>query len=151
MLDRAEQRVRLAGAASITCHQADIRELDLGEQTFDVILAASVLHHLRTDEEWRAVFTAFRRSLRPGGSLWIYDLVDSDLPAVHRLMRDRYAAYLESLGGPDYRDRVFAYIEDEDSPRPLVWQLNLLREAGFSTTEVLHKHACFAAFGALRH
>jgi len=46
---------------------------------------------------------------------------------------------------------VFAYIEGEDTPRPLVYQLDLLREAGFAEVDVLHKNSCFAAFGALKN
>jgi tRNA (cmo5U34)-methyltransferase len=41
------------------------------------VLAAAVLHHLRADQEWRDVFAAFHRALRPGGSLWVFDLVES--------------------------------------------------------------------------
>src|SRR5438309_6900155 len=56
MLDRAKERVRQATAGGITTIQGDIREIRLPEGQFDVILAAAVLHHLRTDVEWRAVF-----------------------------------------------------------------------------------------------
>jgi tRNA (cmo5U34)-methyltransferase len=62
----------------------------------------------------------------------------------------RYGDYLESLAGPAYRDRVFAYIEAEDTPRPLFWQLDLLARTGFREVEVLHKNSCFAAFGAIK-
>src|SRR5690606_11279942 len=89
------------------------------------------------------------RALRPGGSLWIYDLVDSELSGTRELMTQRYGDYLEGLGGPEYRRKVFAYIEEEDTPRSLVWQLDLLRSIGFAAVEVLHKQSCFAAFGAL--
>ena len=45
---------------------------------------------------------------------------------------------------------VFAYVEKEDTPRPLVYQLDLLRRVGFAQVEVLHKHVYFAAFGAVK-
>jgi hypothetical protein len=47
------------------------------------------------------------------------------------------------------RNQVFAYIEQEDTPRSLAFQLDLLREVGFSRVEVLRKNSCFVAFGAL--
>jgi tRNA (cmo5U34)-methyltransferase len=112
------------------------------------VLAAAVLHHLRTDQEWRDVFTALYRALRPGGSLWVFDLVESSIPAVGQLMRQRYGEYLTGLKDEAYRDHVFAYVEKEDTPRPLLFQLDLLRQVGFSQIEVLHKNVCFAAFGA---
>ncbi len=150
MLDRAEERLRAAGARVIRPLQGDLREIALEPESFDVILAAAVLHHLRGDGEWRAVFAKFYAALRPGGALWIFDLVECELPEVRAATWERYGRYLESLKGRPYREEVFAYIEKEDSPRSLVYQLNLLREAGFSAVEVLHKNGCFAAFGAVR-
>lgn len=150
MLDRARQRTEAAGAASVRTIQADLRDLHLEEGSFDVIVAAAVLHHLRTDDEWRAVFNALHRVLSPGGSLWIFDLVECSVPSLRNAMWRRYGMYLESLKGPAYRDEVFAYIEREDTPKPLLYQINLMREVGFTDVEVLHKHACFAAFGGIR-
>ena len=66
------------------------------------------------------------------------------------LMWERYGDYLTTLQGEAYRDRVFAYIEEEDTPRPLMFQLDLLRDVGFDHVEVLHKNSCFAAFGAVK-
>lgn len=120
------------------------------KRVLDVVLAGAVLHHLRTDEEWRSVFSKLHRSLRPGGSLWIADLVDHRHPAVREVIWDRYGRYLAELEDPDYRDGVLAYIEREDSPRPLLEQVDLLREVGFPAVEVLHKNSCFAAFGAVK-
>ena len=125
MLDRAEQRVLQASTGRVTAIQGDIREIALAENQFDVVLAASVLHHLRTDDQWRQVFQTLYRALRPAGSIWIFDLVESSLPAVEQVMRQRYGQYLTSLKDEAYRQEVFAYIEKEDTPRPLVYQLDL--------------------------
>lgn len=150
MLDRAVERVFPETAGRVEALQADIRDAKLQPESYDVIVAAAVLHHLRTDEEWEAVFSALYASLRPGGSLWISDLVRHSLPEVQALMWRRYGEYLEGLKGPEYRDHVFAYVEFEDTPRPLVYQLDLLRRVGFQNVEVLHKNGCFAAFGGTR-
>ena len=66
------------------------------------------------------------------------------------MMWDRYGDYLVSLNGEEYRDNVFAYIDREDSPRPVTYQLDLLRSVGFAHVELLHKNSCFAAFGAVK-
>jgi tRNA (cmo5U34)-methyltransferase len=150
MLDRARERVSRATAGRITTIQADIREVRLPEGAFDIVLAAAVLHHLRADEEWRKVFTAFHWALRPGGSVWVFDMVETSIPAVVELMRRRYGEYLIRLKDEGYRDHVFAYVEKEDTPRPLLFQLDLLRQVGFAQVEVQHKNVCFAAFGAVK-
>jgi tRNA (cmo5U34)-methyltransferase len=150
MLDRATERVREATAGRITTIRGDIREIELPDGQFDIVLAAAVLHHLRADEEWLDVFSAFHRALRPGGSMWVFDLVESSIPAVQQLMRQQYGEYLTRLKDESYRDHVFAYVEKEDTPRPLLFQLDLLRQVGFGRVEVLHKNLCFAAFGAVK-
>jgi tRNA (cmo5U34)-methyltransferase len=150
MLERATERVGRATTGSIKALQGDIREVTLPDGEFDIVLAAAVLHHLRTDREWREVFTAFHRALRPGGSVWVFDLVESSIPAVQQLMWRRYGEYLTRLKDEAYRDHVFAYVEREDTPRPLLFQLDLLRQVGFARVEVLHKTVCFAAFGAVK-
>jgi tRNA (cmo5U34)-methyltransferase len=150
MLDRAKERVSRATTGRINTIQGDIREVNLPDGEFDIVLAAAVLHHLRTDQDWRDVFAAFHRALRPRGSLWVFDLVESSIPAVQQLMRRHYGEYLTRLKDEAYRDHVFAYVEKEDTPRPLLFQLDLLRQVGFAQVEVLHKNVCFAAFGALK-
>jgi len=47
---------------------ADLREVDLPKESYDVVLAAAVLHHLRDDEDWRAAFEKIFSVLSPGGS-----------------------------------------------------------------------------------
>jgi tRNA (cmo5U34)-methyltransferase len=150
MLDRAAARISAATTGAVTLLQGDVRKLDLGEGTLDIILAAAVLHHLRSDEEWEAVFTKLHRALRPGGSLWISDLIEHSSAPVQTMMWERYGEYLTSLDGEKYRDAVFAYIEAEDTPRPLMFQIDLLGRCGFKDVEILHKNSVFAAFGGMK-
>jgi tRNA (cmo5U34)-methyltransferase len=150
MLVRSKERVEQTTSGRIQTIQGDIRRIELPGLRFDIVLAAAVLHHLRTDSEWRDVFAAFYRALRPGGSVWVFDLVESSIPAVQQLMRRQYGEYVTRLKDEAYRDQVFAYVEKEDTPRPLLFQLDLLRQVGFAQVEVLHKNVCFAAFGAVK-
>jgi tRNA (cmo5U34)-methyltransferase len=150
MLERAQYRVKQRTTAPVHTVQEDIRQLDLGREQFDIVTAAAVLHHLRTDDEWRSVFAKLYACLRPGGSLWIADLVEHTSPQVQALMWARYGDYLTALKDSEYRDQVFRYVEREDTPRPLTFQLDLLKAVGFHSLEVLHKNSVFAAFGAVK-
>jgi tRNA (cmo5U34)-methyltransferase len=150
MLIRAIERIGQINTGQIRTFQGDFRTLDLPENHYDVILAAAVLHHLRDDDDWERSFAKLFRLTAPGGSIWITDLVKHETSAVQSMMWDCYGRYLVDLGGETYKNRVFDYIDREDSPRPATYQLELLKKVGFERVELLHKNACFAAFGAVK-
>lgn len=150
MLDRARQRVSEVSSGTIETIQGDIREIEIGRNRFEVIVAAAVLHHLRNELEWHTVFAKLYAALKPGGSLWISDLVEHSTEAVQALMWQRYGDYLTDFKDDAYRQAVFDYIAQEDSPRPIMFQLDLLREVGFRQVEILHKNSVFAAFGGIK-
>ncbi len=150
MLARAKGRVSERTAGAVTTVQGVIREVAIAENSCDICLAAMTLHHMRTEEEWEALFTKVYRGLRSHGSFWIADIVEHSTPEVQELMWERYGEYLSGLNDEAYRDQVFAYIEKEDTPKPLVYQLDLLSKVGFSRVEVIHKNSCFAAFGGIK-
>ena len=150
MLERAKMRVMAVNEGKTRTIQGDFRVADLAEGGYDVILAAAVLHHLRDDADWENAFQRLFQLTAPGGSIWITDLVSHETPAVQGLMWQRYGDYLTGVGGQEYKTRVFDYIDREDSPRPVTYQMDLLRKAGYSHVELLHKNSCFAAFGAVK-
>ncbi|HSU65509.1 MAG TPA: class I SAM-dependent methyltransferase [Tepidisphaeraceae bacterium] len=150
MLERAQARITPATGGDVQAVQGDIREMEFPDGSVDVIVAAAVLHHLRTDAEWQAVFRNFHRWLRPGGSVWISDLVEHTFQGVQQMMWGRYGDYLANLKDAAYRDAVFAYLAQEDTPRSLMFQIDMLRRSGFDRIEILHKNSVFAAFGAVK-
>jgi len=150
MLQRAVERIQPETTGEVVTHQSDIRALSLPESHFDIILAAAVFHHLRGDDDWQAVFSICFATLKPGGSLWISDLIDHEMPSARTVMWRRYGEYLTQFHDEAYRDQVFTYIEKEDTPRSLLFQIDLLRKVGFRQVEILHKNGSFAAFGAVK-
>ena len=150
MLERAQQRISAVTTGEVRLFQEDIRTIDLPQENYDIILAAMVLHHLREDEDWEDTFQKLYDLTAPGGSIWISDFVSHENPMMQEIMWDRYGKYLESLGGSAYREKVFNYIDKEDTPRPMTYQLELLRQVGFSEVDILHKNSCFVAFGATK-
>lgn len=150
MLDRAAERVGQSTSGVISVMQTDIRDAVLAAEAFDVVVAASVLHHLRTDDEWEAVFAKIFQSLRPGGSFWIVDLVRQENTAIQQLIWDRYGDHLVSTRDEAYRDEVYGYVEKEDTPQTVRFQLELMRRVGFASVDVLHKHTCFATLGGVK-
>lgn len=148
MLDRAYKRITKVNNGKVRLFQGDFRIVDLPDGYYDIILAAAVFHHLRDDEDWENTFRKVYDITAPDGSVWITDLVFHENTNVQKLMWNRYGNYLESIGGIEAREKVFKCIEIEDSPRPVTYQLELLRKVGFKEVDILHKNSCFAAFGA---
>ena len=150
MLDKAKERIAQVSQSKISTIQTDFLNLQLPAETFDIVVTGAAMHHLRTDEEWETVFTKIYKSLKKGGCFWISDLILHDNPAINKLMWKRYADYLEGIGGKAYQENVFAYIDKEDTPRSVMYQLDLMRKIGFSTVDVLHKNSCFSVFGGIK-
>ncbi|MBN2012248.1 methyltransferase domain-containing protein [candidate division KSB1 bacterium] len=150
MLEKARDRITEVNTGTIRTLQGDFRHIDLPVQGYDVILAAAVLHHLRDDQDWESTFRKIYELTAPGGSIWITDLVAHETNAVQEMMWERYGDYLKNAGGDYFRSRVFECIEKEDSPRPVTYQLELLRKVGYDYVELLHKNSCYAAFGAIK-
>ena len=150
MLERARERISEINTGNIKIFQGDFRVIDFPEQGYDVIIAAAVFHHLRDEKDWESTFRKIYRLTALGGSVWVSDLVSHETRSVQSLMWKRYAEYLCSIGGESYKNKVFAYINKEDTPRPVTYQMDLLRKVGFNHVEILHKNSCFAAFGAIK-
>lgn len=150
MLDRAFERVSAQTESTVTILQGDIREVELQQNHFDIILAGAVLHHLRDDKDWETTFQKLYNILKPGGCLMISDLVTQETEAITAYTWERYGDYLETIDGAGYRKKVLDYVAQEDSPRSVTYQLQLMRETGFRYVEIFHKNMCFAAFGGIK-
>ncbi|MBC7398961.1 MAG: class I SAM-dependent methyltransferase [Mucilaginibacter sp.] len=150
MLERARARVSAQTNGEVTIIQDDMRNLDLPVYHFDIILAAATFHHLRDDADWESVFSKLYKTLKPGGSIWISDLIAHDAEPLNRLFQKRYSDYLDTLGGPEYRQKVLDYVAHEDTPRSVNYQMDLLKKVGFADVEILHKNSYFAAFGGIK-
>lgn len=146
MIERAKERINNDYSCNINVLQGDVRGVDFGERKYDIILAGAVLHHLRDDEDWKFVFSKLYNILNKGGCLMISDLIAQDSPSLNNYITEKYTEYLTNVGGAQYAEKVLAYIEKEDSPRSLTYQVQLMKEIGFSQVEILHKNLCFAAY-----
>ncbi len=150
MLDRAKLRLEGENTGNIRIFQGDFRQLDLQPDHYDIIVAAAVLHHLREKTDWEYAFRKIYNILSPKGAFFVSDMVFHECEAVHESMWSYYGEYLESIGGKDYCQKVLEYIDKEDSPRSLTFQIELLRKVGFRQVDILHKNSCFAAYVAIK-
>ncbi len=150
MLERARERLGNENTGVVRTFHGDFRDLAMPSSNYDIIVAAAVLHHLRDDADWEGCFGKIYGLLKPGGAFFVSDLVFHEDERVQDAMWRRYGDYLESTGGPGYSGKVFDYIDKEDTPRSLTYQMDLMKKVGFRTADVLHKNSCFAAFVGIK-
>lgn len=150
MLNRAVQRLKESTASHVETNCGDLRDVPLPSETYNIVMAAAVLHHLRDDADWEQAFRKIFAATKPGGIFLVSDLMEQDVPAAREVQWERYGDYLRQLKDDNYRQAVFEYIAKEDTPRSLAYQLNLCREVGFRQVDVLHANTCFASYCAVK-
>jgi len=150
MLARASERVSAQTSGLVTTIKGDIREIELKENAYDIIMAATVLHHLRTPEEWKLVFSKIYNALRKGGSFWINDVVIHENEAMSKWMLQAWFDTISTYLPEEEVEWCKGQYAKEDTPQTLNFQLELMKEVGFRETHVLHKHFNFAAFGGIK-
>lgn len=150
MLDGAYRNVSKLASGTIRKINCDVRDLKLPESHYDIILAGAVLHHLRDDSEWKITLQQLFNSLRARGCLWISDMVSFSNCAIEKFMRNCYGEYLERLRDRQFRDMALKQIDKTDSPRSVLYQLDLMKKIGFKEIEILHLNTCFAVFGGIK-
>ncbi len=150
MLERAKLRLNGEDTGDVRIFHGDFRQLDLQQNHYHIIVAAAVLHHLREEADWEYAFRKIYDILLTKGAFFVSDMVFHECTPVHQSMWSYYGDYLESISGKSYRQKVFDYIDKEDSPRSVTFQIELLRKVGFKKIDILHKNSCFAAYVAIK-
>jgi tRNA (cmo5U34)-methyltransferase len=150
MLNKAYERVMSETENTVKTVQSDIRTAQLPEDYFDIILAGAVLHHLRDDGDWGYVFKKLYKLLKKNGCLMISDLVTQNTAVLTKYTWECYGSYLNKVAGNEYSKKVLEYVEKEDSPRSINYQIELMKKSGFKNIEILHKNICFAAFAGIK-
>jgi tRNA (cmo5U34)-methyltransferase len=145
MLDRAQERVRAAGATVERIVQSAVQTVELHRNHYDIIVAGAVLHHLRTHDEWALVFQKIYNALADGGTFFYWDLIRHESAESECVQRDRYKQYLVGARDETFQQRVFSDIEQEDTPETVTFILPLLLNTGFRNVDVIHKNGMFAA------
>jgi tRNA (cmo5U34)-methyltransferase len=150
MVEAAKARLELVISGKVTAVQGDYREVELEENSYDIITAGTTLHHLRGYDEWKLVFSKIFSALKTGGSFWINDIVIGETDELTEMMMGGWLSELKKQISEEEIELYMQRYETEDTPRTLTFQLELLKKVGFSKTIVLHKHFNFAAFGGIK-
>ena len=118
----------------------DIRELDFGEESFDLILSTIALHHL-TSEEKRQLFQSCHRWLRAEGVLSYSDQFAGETPELYEKHMSEWKRASMALGATEDEWQMWMrHQADQDHHDSLPNQIDWLKKAGFHDVDCVWRH-----------
>lgn len=139
----AVARGRFAGREKFACIVRDYSREDLGGP-YDLICSALSIHHLEDDQK-QSLYARIHAALNQGGVFVNAEQVEGETPEQH----SRYLAYWDAFlrSGPvtgEEWQRAVRRRDTLDRMAKLSIQLAWLRQAGFSSVDVVFKNRSFA-------
>lgn len=134
MRARLEEKVRAAGLANLSAHAGGFLTYRHPGEPADAVYSVAALHHL--PDFWKQL--ALRRAaelLRPGGRLWLFDVVFAFPPEEHARHLDAWVASIREKAGDAFAAEAETHVREEFST--FEWVLTgMLERAGFRVDEV---------------
>jgi SAM-dependent methyltransferase len=118
MLAEARRKAEVAGV-TVTWHEADMREFDLGTRFAWAFIAANTLCHLLTTSDFEACIACVRKHLLPEGRLFVEVFV----PKLEMLLQS-----------PEERRLFSEYDDPEGGGRVVIWESSVYDPA----TQIKH-------------
>ncbi len=126
---------------------ADFMDADYGEVKYEAIISSFAIHHCRGVEEYGALYEKFAKALKPGGIFVCCDVVAGANDTLSQLNEQGWCSFLKEQGLEAAEvERILSNYQVEDSPLDCPSHLRLLKEAGFSTVDVVWKRSNFAVY-----
>lgn len=129
MLAVARQKAEAAGLTNVSFCQGGWLSYEHAPGTLDAIVSTAVLHHL--PDFWKGI--ALHRAcamLKPGGRMYLMDVVFPADGAGLESRIDGWVAHYERLAGKEFAKEVITHVRDEHSTYDWIME-GLLRQAGF--------------------
>ena len=129
MIERAKTKAIQAKATNIEFHHAGFLSYEHSDHPVDAIVTTFAFHHL--PDFWKGIaLKRLNRMLKPGGQLYIHDVVMEEVNAIENI-----AAFIDKLaaaGGKLLREDTERHFKEEYSTYDWVMD-GLLTQSGFIT------------------
>lgn len=137
MLDRLKRKIAKSGARNITPVNAGFLTYEHDGPDLDAVISTVALHHL--PDFWKQIaLCRINGMLKPGGKLFLLDVVFSFAPKEHAEAIDGWLDAMRAMAGDEIAEESLIHVGDEFSTWSWIME-GMLEEAGFvidSTTEV---------------
>ncbi|ORX43659.1 S-adenosyl-L-methionine-dependent methyltransferase, partial [Piromyces finnis] len=148
MLDMSKERFK--GNDNITYLCQDMANVDESisksfEGQFDYIISGLAIHHLTNDEK-KSVYTKCYQWLKEGGLFINCDQIISPIPELEAMNVKIWYNKMKESGIEEEAINMVKERSKLDKCTTVPHQIELLKEAGFSTCDLLYKYLVFAVF-----
>ncbi len=134
MLNQARRKARTAGRTNVEFRQGGFLTYEHDSEPADAAVSVVALHHL--PDFWKAVSLCRLASmLKPGGRLYLFDVVFSFDVAQYESQIPRFVAAMSRRMGPEGQAESETHIRDEYSTCQWIME-GLLQRAGFQIDNV---------------
>ncbi|MGO9387582.1 MAG: class I SAM-dependent methyltransferase [Methanobacterium sp.] len=118
---------------------------------YDVIFSSLALHHLKSDEEKKGLYSKIYDALSVGGVFYNADTVLGSNSHLSKVNMDMWKNYMmKNLPLDEIEEKWLPTHYEEDFPAPLMDQLGWLSEIGFKEVDVVWKYYQGAVYGGLK-
>ena len=130
---------------------ADFIDADYGAAKYDAIISSFAIHHCRGSVEYAPLYQKFANALKSGGIFVCCDVVAGADDTLSQLNENGWRAFLKEQGLETAEvERILSNYHVEDSPLDLPSHLQLLKDAGFTTVDVVWKRSNFAVYVGIK-
>jgi tRNA (cmo5U34)-methyltransferase len=148
-VDLSREMLKLAKyklGSGIKCFACSFEELTF-DQTYDVAVSSLALHHLDPTSGHRHFYQKLYQALNPGGLFINADVIKTEDPQLQAAFMEKWIAYMQrKISRQEIQERWLKSHFEEDRPVPLMGELQLLKEIGFQSIDVVYKYYNYAVY-----
>ena len=143
-------RTKLSNYSDIEYKIGNFSKLDF-DNDYHVIVSSLALHHLKTDEEKKRLYSKIYDALRDGGVFYNADTVLGSNTYLRKVNVEKWKNYmLKNLPMDEVEQKWLPTHYEEDFPASLMDQLDWLSQIGFKELDVVWKYYQGAVYGGIK-
>ena len=146
-----ESRKRFANNSKINYIQADFKNMNLSEVTYDLVMSSIAIHHVEDPFKLKLYKDVFH-SLKMDGLFIFADQTRGITDEIYLKNIECWKSEAFKLGSTEENwDMWMAHQEAHDFHSPVVWHLENMKKAGFNEVDLLSKYLMWGVFWAKKN
>jgi tRNA (cmo5U34)-methyltransferase len=146
-----ESRKRFANKSKINYIQADFKNMNLSEVTYDLVMSSIAIHHVEDPFKLKLYKDVFY-SLKTNGIFIFADQTRGITDEIYFKNIEYWKSEAFKLGSTEENWNMWmAHQDAHDFHSPVVWHLENMKKAGFNEVDLLSKYLMWGVFWAKKN